>query len=236
MNMLLLRPEDILDSQKAEVKDQTKITHVKNILKKSKAATLNVGLLGGLKGKAEITELTADSLKLCLDLNDKPPQKIPLTLFIALPRPKVFLRTIFHAICLGVEEIHFINTYKVEKPYWSADQLKEKKITEIIHLALEQCEDTQPPKLNFHKLFKPFAEDVLPGLITNKSNYIADPSATTKCPYGTQKPTNIAIGPEGGWLPYELDKMQTAGFTPVHLGKRILRVDTAVCALSALFI
>jgi RsmE family RNA methyltransferase len=41
------------------------------------------------------------------------------------------------------------------------------------------------------------------------------------------------IGPEGGFIPYEIEKLTALGFTPVHLGDRILRVDTAVPALLA---
>ena len=41
----------------------------------------------------------------------------------------------------------------------------------------------------------------------------------------------IAIGPEGGWIPYEVDLLAKAGLQPVQLGERILRVETAVTAL-----
>ena len=43
----------------------------------------------------------------------------------------------------------------------------------------------------------------------------------------------LAIGPEGGWIPYEVEKFTAAGLQPVQLGERILRVETAVSALLA---
>jgi RsmE family RNA methyltransferase len=43
----------------------------------------------------------------------------------------------------------------------------------------------------------------------------------------------LAIGPEGGWIPYEVEKLAAAGLQPVQLGERILRVETAVTALLA---
>ena len=42
----------------------------------------------------------------------------------------------------------------------------------------------------------------------------------------------IAIGPEGGWTPEEMSLFTSHGWTPVTLGPRILRVETA--AISAL--
>jgi RsmE family RNA methyltransferase len=47
------------------------------------------------------------------------------------------------------------------------------------------------------------------------------------------EPVTLAIGPEGGWIPYEVDLLNKAGLQPVQLGDRILRVETAVTALLA---
>jgi RsmE family RNA methyltransferase len=43
----------------------------------------------------------------------------------------------------------------------------------------------------------------------------------------------IAVGPEGGWTPYELDLFAAHGFEIFHAGPRILRTDTACIALIA---
>ncbi|OQC00431.1 MAG: Ribosomal RNA small subunit methyltransferase E [Firmicutes bacterium ADurb.Bin099] len=44
---------------------------------------------------------------------------------------------------------------------------------------------------------------------------------------------NIFIGPEGGFSEQEIEKLNEYGILSVHMGKRILRADTA--AYSAVF-
>jgi 16S rRNA (uracil1498-N3)-methyltransferase len=50
-----------------------------------------------------------------------------------------------------------------------------------------------------------------------------------------QLPTKLAIGPEGGFTDAEVSAATTAGWEPVELGPRILRVETAAIALTTAF-
>ena len=50
---------------------------------------------------------------------------------------------------------------------------------------------------------------------------------------GTDERVTMAIGSEGGWLPYEVDAFERAGFVAISTGERILRVETACVALMA---
>jgi 16S rRNA (uracil1498-N3)-methyltransferase len=45
---------------------------------------------------------------------------------------------------------------------------------------------------------------------------------------------NLFIGPEGGFTPSEIARAEGYGITPVNLGPRILRAETAALALTTL--
>jgi RsmE family RNA methyltransferase len=89
------------------------------------------------------------------------------------------------------------------------------------------------PEVIIEKRFKPFVEDRLPGIATGTLGLVGHPGDYPACPRAVEQPITLAIGPEGGWIPYEVEKLQEAGLQPVQLGARILRVETAVAALLA---
>ena len=96
---------------------------------------------------------------------------------------------------------------------------------------LEQARDTILPEIVCHRGFRPFAEDRLPALCEGRRAFVAYPGDYPPCPRDLAQPTLAAIGPEGGFIPYELDKFRAAGCHTVSLGPRILRVETAIVHL-----
>ena len=57
---------------------------------------------------------------------------------------------------------------------------------------------------------------------------LAHPGATSSSARQPKPPAVVAIGPEGGWVPFEVELLEAHGFRPFSLGPRILRVETAV--------
>jgi len=47
------------------------------------------------------------------------------------------------------------------------------------------------------------------------------------------KPSVVMIGPEGGFVPFEVDLVTARIASPIHLGTRVLSVDTAVTTVLA---
>lgn len=232
MNLLLLLPENMLTDTSAEVSGR-QLAHLHSTLTTKEGDHLCVGLLNGRIGTALVTKLTSDIVLLDINWHSAAPSALPLTLVIGLPRPKMLKRIIQTATTMGVKELYFIHSWKVEKSFWQSPWLNEDKIRENCILGLEQAKDTVLPTIHLKKRFKPFVEDELPTIALNSRKLLAHPGEQDACPIDIQDKTTLIIGPEGGFTPYEVDKIKECGFQGVHLGERILRVETAVPALIA---
>ena len=119
----------------------------------------------------------------------------------------------------------------IRDSFWQTPFLEPETIREHLVLGLEQARDTVLPDVLIEKRFKPFVEDRLPALSAGTLGLVGHPGPYPPCPRGLDQAVTLAIGPEGGWIPYEIDLLGKAGLQPVQLGERILRVETAVTAL-----
>ncbi len=230
LNLLLLLPEDFSAPDHARLTGR-RLTHVREVHRAAEGDRLSVGLLGGSMGSGLVTRLDSECLEMEVILDQTPPPKLELTLVLALPRPKVLNRVLASAASLGVARIYLINAWKVEKGYWKSPRMAEENLLLQRLLGLEQARDTVLPELHLRRLFRPFAEDELPGLTPGGLALVGHPGAPIPCPRGVQGPVTLAVGPEGGWIDAELSSLGDAGFQAVDLGPRVLRTETAVAAL-----
>ncbi len=207
--------------------------HIINIQKLGPGRELQVGLLDGRIGRATISAQDESTTHIEVSLSKEPPAPNPIKLVLALPRPLMLKRVLQTASSMGVKEIHLIHSNKVEKSYWQSPQLNEAELREHLLLGLEQGVDTILPNIFKHQRFRPFVEDILPGLIADKSGFVAHPAPDADTPARSLEEAYLAIGPEGGFTDYEVEKLQEAGMKALSLGPRILRVETAVPVLLA---
>ncbi|SDI72556.1 RNA methyltransferase, RsmE family [Pseudomonas flavescens] len=232
MNLLLLEDGDFIAADRVRL-DGRRLIHLHEVHRAESGDTLRVGRLGGDMGRGQLLQLDANGAELQVSFDQPPPAKLPLTLLLALPRPKMLKRVLQSAAAMGVPRLILLNSYRVEKSFWQTPFLEPAAIREQLILGLEQARDTVLPEVLLEKRFKPFVEDRLPGLAAGTLGLVGHPGDYPACPRAVQQPVTLAIGPEGGWIPYEVDKLAEAGLQPVQLGERILRVETAVTALLA---
>lgn len=232
MNLILLEEKDFIRSNVVELGGR-RAKHVLTVLKSDVGESLRVGLVGGEVGSGAITEIDSTGSKIVLEvvLDEAPPAPLPVVLILALPRPKSLKKSLFNAISMGVKEIYLVNSWRVDKSYLSSPVLSPDFLRELSVLALEQARDTVLPRIIVKKRFKPFAEDEAPPLVEGGTAFVAHPVDAMPCPVQIPSPAVLAIGPEGGFIPYEIDLLRKIGFQAISMGPRILRVETAVSAL-----
>lgn len=228
MNLILLTQDDLISPTRAIIRDARRLAHIREVHGAASGESYRVGVLNGNMGTGTLLQVADTHVEMELELNQTPPPPLPLKLVLGLPRPKM-LRRIFQTIAtLGIKELHLINSYRVEKSYWQTPFLEPDAVHAQLILGLEQGCDTQLPQVHLHKRFKPFVEDELPGIIANTTALVAHPYTEKECPRNIDYSLTLAVGPEGGFIAYEIDLLNKIGFEAVHLGERIMRVETAI--------
>ena len=227
MNQILLFENDFTSSDIARLTGR-RLEHLNEILGAQRGDTLRAGILNGRQGAAEILSINENEAIIKTSLTDEPPPALPLTLICAVQRPKTMRKIFQYAASAGIKEIYLVRTWRVDKSYFDSPVLEENSIRENLILGLEQGRDTVLPDVQIRTLFKPFAEDELPSITEGTLALAAHPSADVQMPRAQIQPVTLAIGPEGGFIPFEIELLQKKGFLPVNIGQRILRSEFAL--------
>ena len=232
MNLILIEPAECSGAE-ARIEGE-RARHVHEVLRLTPGDSLRIGLLNGPRGEGRVLEIEPDRLRIECVWGQAPPRP-QLDLVLAAPRPKVMRRLWPQLSALGLRHIWIINAEKVEKPYFSSHVLAPATYEPLLKEGLQQACDTWLPEVEVVTRLKPFMEDRAPSLFAEHDRWIAHPGAGTLTPPSSlDRPVVVAVGPEGGWTPYELDLFATAGFTPFSPTSRILRSDTfCITALAA---
>jgi 16S rRNA (uracil1498-N3)-methyltransferase len=240
MNVILINEEEILTDGRVVLQGR-RSEHLITVLRCEVGDRLKIGIINGMLGSGRILEIEASPypgrVVLSISASEPPPEKLGLDLILALPRPIMLKKILAQAASMGVGAIHLINANRVEKSFFNAKLLQVGTYRQYLQHGLEQSVDTGVPQVVVHSRFRPFVEDALPALMADGTRGIiahpGGPSPTALNPEVLKSRLLLAVGPEGGWVEFELAKFREQGFVPVGLGQRILKVDTAVVALLA---
>jgi RsmE family RNA methyltransferase len=233
VNLLLLRPEELGADGTARLAGR-RLLHAREVLRLGPGDGLRVGILGGDVGTAEVLSLSGEELRLAVRLCEPPPVRPGVDLLLAMPRPKALRRILPAAAAFGVDRIVLVGASRVEKSFFDSPLLLPAAADELFCLGLEQARDTRPPTLEVRRLFRPFVEDELEGCFAGcASRLLAHPGARPlREVLGARRSrTLLAIGPDGGWVPFERELLAARGLLPASLGDRPLRTEVAVAAL-----
>lgn len=228
MNLILLTADQINpNTHQARIDNPHHILHIKTILQAKVGDELKIGQLGGQIGMGVVKSL-GDTVVLADCVFDKsPPAKLDLTVVLALPRPKVLRRLMMDMTAMGVGRIVIVNSARTDKSYWQSPLLS--RLDEFMQEGLMQGVDTVMPNLYLAKRFRPFVEDEL--VCYEGEKWVAHPYASQTICHGMTLPKVLIVGAEGGFVPFEIELLQSVGVKTVSMGARILRTESAVSAL-----
>ncbi len=233
MNLILLQPDEL--SSGRAVLTGGRAAHIRKVLKAVPGQELRIGLLNGPLGFGRVESVEPAGVVLECRFEAVPPPKPRLDLLLAMPRPKVLKRLWAQLAALGVGRIVLLRAEKVERFYFDSHVIQPEFYNGLLMEGLQQARCTHRPNVQVEPLFKPYIEDRFAADFANHRKLLADPSGIKRIrdlpPSSSSGRILLAVGPEGGWTPYELDMLKERGFELIGMGERILRSDTACIGL-----
>lgn len=166
----------------------------------------------------------------------------PLSVLLALPRPRMLKKIIQTLAVLPVSELIVFESSLSDKSYWLSHELKQERIVENLKYGVKQSGIPFFPKIHLIKdqniVFSELSEDLAGYRVLGDSN--AEFSAIDLCSV-TPKHSNLimkngiclCIGPERGFTEKERNELVNKGFNKIKLGIETYQVDTAVIAMSS---
>lgn len=236
MNLLLLHPEEVAHDGHARLSGD-RARHLLQVLKTAPGREVRIGLLDGPLGVGTVIAVEPPTVELRCEFSGAPPPRPAVDLLLALPRPKVLGRLWAQLAALGIGRIMLSNAERVERAYFDTHVLDPDHYVPRLIEGLQQARDTRLPTVSIHRRFRVLVEDEI-GPANGDCRIVADPAAgsSVRTVVTEQRASRVllAIGPEGGWNPFERALLASHGFAEVAMGPRTLRTDTACIALIAL--
>lgn len=235
MNLILLFDQDKIDNNRYRL-DDFRAVHIINILRLKENDQLKVGFVNGTRHSATI--IASDKKTVTLELEQKIPENFSRSqtdLIVALPRPQILKKVLFVCGMMNVNRLHLIRSARVEKSYYQSPLLTEDNLHKNLYEGMMQGENINLCEITLHTRFKNFFEDYLSD--NYNDHYLklcADNRAINSLDKFVKSPESrmlIAIGPEGGWVDFEIELIQSLGFDLFTLGAYNLRVEFAVNAV-----
>jgi RsmE family RNA methyltransferase len=237
MNLIIVTEHDRLDEHTFRLND-LRAEHIRSVLNLDPGDPVEIGLLNGPQATARIERVSPGEVVLCADSwRDVPMTGPEVDLICALPRPQTLKKVLITSAMMGVRSVHLIRANRVEKSYFQSPLIQAENQLPYLVEGLAQGKLTRLPLVRVHDRFRQFFEDDLPHLSSDLSStplrlvgILETESSLHDVFDRAARELVVAVGPEGGWVPFEIELMQSLGFKPFTLGRWTLRVEHAVIA------
>lgn len=236
MNLLLLEATDQVPGDPAGFTlGGTRARHVREVLSAGVGATLRVGLIDGPVGTATVTRIEPGRVDLACVFRETP-KRSGLSLLLAVPRPIALQRILRDVAAFGVDHVVLCRSWRVQRSYLQSKVLDVETYRPLLREGMMQGAVTWEPEVRLEPKFTAYVKDRAASEFKSARRLLAHPEGPkdiADLDLAPDRKVVVAIGPEGGWIPSEVEELERAGFETVRAGPRILRVETAVVALLA---
>lgn len=156
-----------------------------------------------------------------------------LTLAVPTCRPERAAWLVEKATELGAFHIAFLHTARAPRELGTGTF---ERLRRVAAAAVEQCHRTRLPAITGPHGWKELAS--LTGEVAHRWVLDTAPIGASGDPWGERSGGSgaLLVGPEGGWSEEERGELRGAGFRVVHLGERVLRLETAAIAGAAILL
>jgi 16S rRNA (uracil1498-N3)-methyltransferase len=157
-------------------------------------------------------------------------------LLVTTLRPERAAWLVEKATEVGVSAVRFLNSVRAPRTFGGGTA---ERLRRVAAAAVEQCHRSRLPEVTgphgweeVGRLAAACGERWFLDVASGESA-----QETWRRPAGPVAPAGaVLVGPEGGWAPEERGELLAAGWTPVGLGPRVLRAETAAVLGVALMV
>ena len=212
-------------------------SHLARVLRAEAGQVYDI-VAGGFLHRAEITavHLAAGQERVVFRLGEEleAGSSLRLELVLAIFKFDHFEWAIEKATELGVERIAPVIAHRTEKHLAQAATKRVERWRRIAHEASKQSRRKTVPEIADPQPARLVLDATSGNRILLSETEQAWPLGEHLRTIKDSGPVTLAIGPEGGWSPDEMQLFKASAWTPVTLGQRILRAETAAIAAVAI--
>ncbi len=230
MNLILFEEEELNSNLPFS---DPRLIHIRDILHLKEDDDFAAGIIGGFRGRAKLISRGDSGWKVAFTALEESPPLLPLTLVLGCPRPPVAKRLLRDMSTLGLREIRVCSTDLNEKSYLGSKLWREGLWRDALINGAVQGGSTLIPAVRTGSSLEQVLDNFPSGaemIAFDNDEGIRSYSCWNNNP--SYSSAVLTIGPERGWSRRERNILDSFGFLRLHLGKRILRTETA-CSVGA---
>ena len=237
MRRFSVQPQDI-DGTSAAIHG-SEANHIQNVLRLSPGHVIRLFDGTGVEYNASIDRISPDKVSVTIIETIRPQTESPIHLAVALAflKDKKMDHLIPPLTELGISQfIPFLAERSVARPDTGRLKNRMNRWEKIAVESLKQCRRSQSPQIGPASTF---AEVLALGKNCDIRMLFWENSQTSATLSGnsntrTANKILLVLGPEGGFSEREIEQAETAGFSIVSLGPRILKAENAPVAACAI--